>query len=153
MIPIIRSLSITFIVASLVGLVFWSIGEDFVKPFVLTIILQFVVFWIFNTCSGYIYNLKLAEIQITREAEFTKQGIEVGCAYCRTVNFIPIRFDDDNDFKCTSCDKANAVYIGVTVTQKTTPLNINSISVNTIDHGEQQAIGQLTGQQPDSQDG
>lgn len=143
MIPILRSIAITVIVASVVGLVFWSISGEFLKPFILTTITQFVLFWIFNTCSSYMYELKATALENERIAEFTKQGIEVGCSYCRSVNLIPVRFDEDNDFTCMNCDKENAVYIGITVTQKTTPLNVTPITVNTLDPAEQQAIDQI----------
>lgn len=143
MIPILRSIAITTTLAALVGLVFWSISGEFIKPFVLTIIIQFVLFWIFNTCSSYIYELKATALENERIAEFTKQGIEVGCSYCRSVNLIPVRFDEGNDFTCINCDKENAVYIGITVTQKTTPLNVTPITVNTLDPAEQQALDQL----------
>lgn len=50
---------------------------------------------------------------------YSMQGTDVQCAYCRQINFIPIRFDEDNNFECESCGKKNSVYVDVTTTQKT----------------------------------
>ena len=141
---IIRSLLLTGVIASIVGATFWSLDEGFLKPFVLTIILQFIGFWMFNTITQRIFQVKEKRLDNERIAEFSKQGVEVECAYCKTTNLVPVRFDIDNDFACVNCDKPNAIYIGVTVTQKTTPLNVSPLMINTLNPDEQQAIDGLS---------
>jgi uncharacterized membrane protein YeaQ/YmgE (transglycosylase-associated protein family) len=139
-----RSLLITGAIAGIVGSTFWSLDQGFLKPFILTIIIQFVGFWMFNTISQHIYNIKQKQLENERIAEFTKQGVEVECAYCKTTNLVPVRFDLDNDFECVNCEKPNAIYIGVTVTQKTTPLNVSPLMINTLNPDEQRAIAGMS---------
>ncbi|MBP01547.1 MAG: hypothetical protein CMM25_01885 [Rhodospirillaceae bacterium] len=141
---LIRSLLITGAVSGIVGTTFWSLDQGFLKPFVLSIILQFIGFWIFNTISQRIFSIKERQLENERIAEFSKQGVEVDCAYCKTTNLVPVRFDVDNDFECINCGKPNAIYIGVTVTQKTTPLNVSPLMINTLNPDEQNAIDKLS---------
>lgn len=141
---LIRSLLITGAVSGIVGTTFWSLDQGFLKPFVLSIILQFIGFWIFNTISQRIFSIKERQLENERIAEFSKQGVEVDCAYCKTTNLVPVRFDVDNDFECVNCGKPNAIYIGVTVTQKTTPLNVSPLMINTLNPDEQNAIDKLS---------
>ena len=139
-----RSLLITGVVSGIIGTTFWSLDQGFLKPFVLSIILQFIGFWIFNTISQRIFSIKERQLENERIAEFSKQGVEVDCAYCKTTNLVPVRFDVDNDFECVNCGKPNAIYIGVTVTQKTTPLNVSPLMINTLNPDEQNAIDKLS---------
>ena len=148
MYDMIKSLTITVSVSLIVGVLFWSLGHDYVKPVVLTMVGQFVGFWLFNTWLRKQHIVQNSKIENERIKEFTKQAVEVECSYCKTVNLIPVRFDIDNDFNCTNCNKPNAVYVGVTVTQKTTPLNVNPLMINTLNPDEQQAIDALSPEQP-----
>lgn len=143
MIPILRSIAITCVISSIVALVFWSTDGGFLRPFVLTTIGQVGVFWIYNSFMQKYYTLKQKQLDNERIKEFTKQGIDVECAYCKTVNLIPVRFDQDNDFECINCHKPNSTYINVTVTQKTTPLNMSPLLINTLNPDEQRAIDKI----------
>jgi len=143
MLLILRSLMITCSIATVVATVFWSTGGDFYRAFILTIAIQIGVSWIYASISNRYFNIKQQQIDNERIKEFTKQGIDVECAYCKTPNLIPVRFDDDNDFTCINCDKENATYINVTITQKAAPLNMSPLLVNTLNANEQQAIDRL----------
>jgi hypothetical protein len=143
MLVILRSISITLLISLVVGLIFWSTGGNFSRAFTLAIVIQFAVFWVYNTLSEKYFNLKQRQLDNERIKEFTKQGLEVECSYCKTVNLVPVRFDVDNDFSCTNCGKPNAIYIGVTVTQKTSPLNMSPLLINTLNPDEQQAIDRI----------
>ena len=143
MLSIIRSLAITLAISSVVSVVFWSTGSDYIKPFVLTTVGQFAVFWLINTWLRNKHMIESKHLENERIKEFGKQGVEVECSYCKTTNLVPVRFDIDNDFECVNCGKPNAVYVGVTVTQKTTPLNVSPLMINTLNPDEQQAIDKL----------
>ena len=82
----------------------------------------------------------MTQLENERIAEYTKQSVTAECAYCKTSNMIPLRVDKDNDFNCTNCNKPNAVYIGITVTQKTNPMNVDSLAINTFNPDERSAI-------------
>lgn len=143
MLNILRSLVITLVISSVVSVVFWSTGGDYIKPFVLTTVVQFAGFWLINIMLRNKHMIESKHLENERIKEFSKQGVDVECSYCKTTNLVPVRFDIDNDFECVNCGKPNAVYVGVTVTQKTTPLNVSPLMINTLNPDEQQAIDKL----------
>ena len=69
---------------------------------------------------------------MARIKEYSKQGIDTECAFCTAPQFVPIRFDIDNEFDCTECGKSSALYVTVTSAQKTNPLDVSPLRVNTI---------------------
>lgn len=140
---ILRSLGITFCVSGIGALIGWSIDHNPLKIFILLTSIQFVGFWILNTVTGHFRQIKMTRLENERIAEYTKQSIQAECAYCKTLNLIPLRMDLDNDFNCTNCNKPNAVYIGVTVTQKTNPMSVDSLAINTLNPDEQAAIDHI----------
>jgi len=137
---ILRSLAITLSVSGTCALVGWSLDYDFWRVFALVTAIQFVSFWLFNSVLQHIKQVKMTQLENERIAEYTKQSITAECAYCKTANLIPLRVDSDNDFECTNCSKPNAVYIGITVTQKTNPMNVDSLAINTLNPDERSAI-------------
>lgn len=137
---ILRSLAITLAISGTCASVGWSLDYNFWKIFALITAIQFVGFWIFNTIIQHIKQVKMTQLENERIAEYTKQSITAECAYCKTPNLIPLRVDSDNDFDCTNCNKPNAIYIGITVTQKTNPMNVDSLAINTLNPDERSAI-------------
>ena len=143
MLAILRSVFITACVSACVSGVFWWSGSNFANVFVTCTLIQFGVFWMFNTIIQHVTQMKMTKLENERISEYSKQSIQANCAYCATDNLIPLRLNQDNDFTCTNCGKTNAVYVGVTVTQKTTPMNMNSLDINTLNPDEQAAIDQI----------
>jgi len=143
MLSILKSLAITGTVAALFGILLWSIGYDPVKVIVFTFIGQLIFFYFFNTIIQSNISIKQTRLENERIAEFSKQGTTVPCAYCNTNNFIPIRFDVDNNFPCTSCEKVNSVYINITTTQVTTPMEATPLAVQAYIQSKEEAIEKL----------
>lgn len=71
---------------------------------------------------------------------FAKQGMELKCAHCNTLSFVPIRFDQHNTFDCPNCNSSNAVYVNVTVARETAMLGKKSIRTSSINDDESVAI-------------
>lgn len=98
--------------------------------FVVTFLVQLAGFYMWNS---YV-DMKLRQedrIQETKRLElYESQGVDASCAYCNTSNYIPVRFDQDNDFECISCGKTNSVYVDITVAQKTDIMDRQNLSVN-----------------------
>ena len=143
MLNILKSLSITVIIAAAIGAIFWTLGFDPIKAGVFALIGQFGFFYIFNTILQSKNILKNKELENERIKEFSKQGTIVPCAYCSVDNLIPIRFDTDNQFPCNSCNKQNAVYINITTAQVTSPLEANPLMVQAYIADKEQAIAKL----------
>lgn len=128
MINILKSILLTIAVSTCGSVVCYLVGLDFLKSFVILSILQISLSYIVKQIQISSYSIKAQEIELQKITEFSKQGMDLECAYCGVHNFIPLRFDQDNNFTCTSCDKDNSIYINVTTAQVTTPLNISQIT-------------------------
>lgn len=118
----------------------------FIEGLIAVTILQVIIFYIWNTYVE--YRLRITEsIQITqRISEFSKQGIDAQCAHCSNINYIPVRFDEENIFKCETCGKPNSVYIDVTIAQSATGINKEFLSIGSYTKGKEDSIAATIGE-------
>lgn len=122
---IIISIAVTLLIAALIsGALFFAFDVSILKSSIVAILLQVLGFYIWNSCLQYKMKKVLIEEETKRLESYTAQGVEVNCAYCNSINYIPIRFDQDNSFECTDCSKQNSVYVDVKTTQKTDIIDI-----------------------------
>ena len=118
-------------VSTLVGSISWYIfGYDFVRSIIITTLLQFVFFAIYNNIKLFIAE-RATERELTlRITEFNKQSVDAPCAYCGVTNSAPIRMDSDNNFTCDNCGKTSAIYISMTTAQKTQMIDTTRLNVS-----------------------
>ena len=120
---ILRSLAITCVVSATFAYFLTSFNIDFLKTFLLIIVLQIAAWNVFQ----YIMKTRVAQKRRDQDnvmlAEFAKQSAVVPCAYCETENLAVIRLDEDNSFTCSECDKESSVYVDIQAVQITTPLD------------------------------
>lgn len=128
---IVRSLLLTVIVSLIAGgLLNYLFGFALLKMTIGALVVQFVFFYLYNSVVQLVMSSKFEREQ-TRQAEyFSKQGVDVNCAHCNNVNFIPIAMTDVNEFVCDVCGKQNSVYVDITVAQKTDIVDKQSVTVN-----------------------
>jgi transposase-like protein len=131
----IRNIVVSLLATSLVALTFAGVISyvfeyNFVRAFVLLCIIQFVGFYIYNSIVQTILRIRIEQEQTKQAEYFTKQGVDVTCAHCNSMNYIPVSMEQDNEFSCTSCGKENAVYIDITVAQKTDIIDKQSLTIN-----------------------
>lgn len=110
---------------------------------VVAFISQIAFFYIWNSYIEYRLRYNESVQETARIESYNMQGVEARCAHCNSINFIPIRFDDNNQFQCTECDKTNSVYIDVTIAQSADVLNKKAISVGNFNGDRQSAINEL----------
>jgi len=128
---ILRSIVIViFISLSLAGVMF-GLGFSFMKTFAIVFCGQLLFTFIGYQIVEPISMLRNKQLENERIKEFSKQGVEIECASCNMPVIIPIRFDRSNNFTCDNCGAENSVYINITAAQKTTPMDINPLSINT----------------------
>jgi len=116
------SLSFSSLVSSVFGLAGWLVVGKFWGFFLMALALQFVVFAIVNTFlrrKDLIETTKLINEQLEATS---KHLINLTCAYCQITNTIPIVLNEENRFKCESCNQINGVKMQFFSTQITTPL-------------------------------
>lgn len=144
---ILVSLAVTSLMSLLCSVLFSNVfGYSFVKCVLVAFVGQIVGYYIWSSFLTAITRTRIEQEQTKQVELFSQQGVDVSCAYCNTTNFIPIRMDDVNQFKCESCDKPNSVYIDVTVAQQTTPLNRESLKVNLHNKEKQDATKRVQGE-------
>ena len=140
---IFKSLLVTIIVTTMVTVVLYFTGLPLVKTFTITLISLFILGFLSGQISETIAAINNKKLENDRLAEFAKQGVSIECAYCGSINFVPIRFDRKNEFKCISCNKSNAVYIDILSTRTTTPLQMNPMQIQTINSEKEEAINKI----------
>lgn len=97
---ILRPLLVLCAVSSGMSFILCTDTQSFIKYFVGTSILQFVVY---NTYIN-IISLFRRRVENQRIAELSKQGVEITCPCAKGMkHFIPIRLDEDNSYRCLDC--------------------------------------------------
>ena len=128
----IRSIIITLAVGSALGSIYSYVADySLPKSIIVAIVVQVIFFALYNNISALFIRRNIERELTTRIHEYGKQGVEAECAHCTSRNFVPIRFDDDNNFMCEECGGANALYINITTAQKTHPMNVSPLIVTT----------------------
>jgi transposase-like protein len=70
------------------------------------------------------------KLENDRIKEFTMQGIEVECPCSRKIkDFVPIRLNTSNKYKCKECQKLISVYITPSTALTTEPI-VDTDTVN-----------------------
>lgn len=119
---VIKSLLILFSVSTAFSLPLSSDYLSFIKWFVVFSIIQVIIGNIYNHYVAY----KFDELKTKREAELSKQGVDIVCPCHRASKmFIPIRLNKDNSFKCLECDKNVAVDVKVDTYMATDILDLS----------------------------
>ena len=117
------SLTFTTVVSSVVGTGGYLLFGSFWGSFIIAFGIQFIVFAIINGFlqrKDLIEGTKIINEQLEAVSRFT---IRLTCSYCKTSNMVPIILNQENRFKCESCNQVNAVKMQFFSTQITTPLN------------------------------
>ena len=128
---ILFSLVKTVIVSGLLtGLGHYIFKYPLVDTFIVVTILQFVLFYFWNSYIQVTLQKNAAAEETSRIETFYTQGVDAPCAYCNHINYVPVRMDRDNNFECEACGKGNAMYVEVTVAQQATPLEKQALSIS-----------------------
>jgi len=117
------SLGFTTLVSVLVGTGGYLIANKFWGFFVIAFCIQFIIFAIVNTFllrKDAIESVALINEQMDKLAKFT---VRLTCSYCSQSNVVPIILNQENRFKCDSCNQVNGVKMQFFSTQITTPLS------------------------------
>ena len=128
---ILFSLTITTLLSVVISALIWLVFDiDPVRCFLATFLIQLVGSYIYRSFLQTLERNNIRSEETKRIEMYSQQGVDANCAYCNATNFIPVRMDDDNSFACEACDKTNAVYIDVTVAQKTDIIDKQNLSVS-----------------------
>lgn len=119
---IFASLAFTCLVGCLVGVAGLLILNKFWGFFIIGVVSQFVIFAIVNTILQRKDLIETTKV-LNQELEVaSKYFINLTCAYCQIPNTTPIILNQENRFKCESCNQVNGIKMQFFSTQITTPL-------------------------------
>jgi hypothetical protein len=116
------SLAFTGAVSGVVGTGGYLLTGNFWGFFILTFGVQFVLFAVINTYLQRKDTLEGARVLNEQLEALSKFTIQLPCAYCKQPNVTPITLNEENRFKCGSCNQVNAVKMQFFAAQITTPL-------------------------------
>jgi len=119
---ILLSLLFTSVVSAVVGLGSYLVAGYFWGFFALAFGVQFIIFAIINTHLQRKDTLEGAKVLNEQLEAISKFTIQLTCAYCKQQNAVPITLNQENRFKCGSCNQINAVKMQFFAAQITTPL-------------------------------
>ena len=117
------SLAFTAVVSAVVGLGGYLLVGTFWGFFALAFGVQFVLFAVINTYLQRKDTLEGAKVLNEQLEALSKFTVQLACAYCKQANAVPITLNQENRFKCGSCNQVNAVKMQFFAAQVTTPLN------------------------------
>jgi len=105
------------------GYIFKANGLNFYIGAITGGAIQFVFNYIYETIFNAFVALQNKKLENERIKEFTMQGIEVECPCSRKVkDFVPIRLNTSNKYKCKECQKLISVYITPSTALTTEPI-------------------------------
>jgi hypothetical protein len=116
------SLGFTALVSILVGTGGYMLSGKFWGYFVIAFCAQVIIFAIVNTFllrKDAVETLEILNKQMEQISKFT---VRLTCSYCSQQNVVPIILNQENRFKCDSCNQINGVKMQFFSTQITTPL-------------------------------
>lgn len=116
------SLLFTAAVSGVVGVGGYLLTGTFWGYFILAFGVQFVIFAVINTYLQRKDTLEGAKVLNDQLEALSKFTIQLACAYCKQPNTTPITLNQENRFKCGSCNQVNAVKMQFFAAQITTPL-------------------------------
>lgn len=132
----IRDIIISLMVTTIISLAFAFIGQivydsDFMQVLVGAFVTQIAIFYLWNSYMQYRVRATLEAEETKRIEMYETQGVNSQCAYRNSMNFIPIRLGENNEYVCEDCDNTNSVYVEVTTARKTDIKNKLDLEVST----------------------
>jgi transcription elongation factor Elf1 len=119
---ILTSLIITFLVSSGVSYFLTSFNVSFLKSFIFTTAIQFVIFYFYNEFKRSKINKFTVEKLSETELQFEQSGADVVCANCKKEVFAPIELPEPSNFTCPHCGSENSVYLNIETAVVTRPV-------------------------------
>lgn len=115
---------IPFIAISILfGSVFYTFNFNFFIGVLFGVAFQYVGFFAFSAIFNAIVALKNKKLENERLKELSFQGLEVECPCFKKIkDFIPVRLNTPNYYKCSDCKKTISVLINAETAVVTEPV-------------------------------
>ncbi|MBC8416825.1 hypothetical protein H8E06_00665 [bacterium] len=116
---ILKSLGITFTISISIGALFYFSTGNFIGPFVISSVVQFILFFVWNSAMEIWRDHLRRQTDNEMYKQLSKMGLDVECNYCGELAFAPVDLSTENRYKCTKCNKDNRILIEVRTVQTT----------------------------------
>jgi hypothetical protein len=116
-------LTLLISISSLIAFLLNSLGVNMVIGFLSGLFLQFVGYNAFYSALDAYLAIKNKALENERIKEFSYQGLEVACpCYKKHIDFVPVRLNTSNYYKCGECKKNVSVIIAAETAITTEPI-------------------------------
>jgi phage FluMu protein Com len=113
------SILITFVVSTLFAVIGYFTGGDIFRWFFVSFICQFIFFFILNTITKTVVQMRLNRLEVERLNALDENKVLINCAVCKDPNEVIIKVGQENEFRCERCKSLNSVKVSVSNYQKT----------------------------------
>jgi hypothetical protein len=114
----------TLVVSTAITILLLPIQPHYVTGFLLTTIIQFIIFYVIGSVMEFIGELKLKEINAFKLQELSRQSMEVVCPCFKKIKeIIPIDLNSKNSYRCNDCGKTNSIVITAETAHTTEPVS------------------------------
>jgi phage FluMu protein Com len=113
------SILITFCISSLLAMVGYFTGGNPIQWFGISLVLQYVVFFIINTVTKAVAQMHINRLEVQRLNAIDENRVRIKCAVCGEPHDIIVKVGQTNEFRCERCKSLNTVTVSVSNFQKT----------------------------------
>jgi hypothetical protein len=118
---IVKSLVTLFAISSILSFAFSTNAYGFAKIFLFATLMQILFYNVYRN----VVTFMMSKIDLEKIKELSKQGCELTCPCDKAIkNFIPIRLDQDNSYRCLECSKNVKVDLDFKSFLQTEPINL-----------------------------
>jgi DNA-directed RNA polymerase subunit RPC12/RpoP len=110
-------------ISIVIGFLLAHVGISIWLGIVTGAIIQLLIHNTFVTILDSYITIKNKRLENERIKEFSYQGLEVTCPCSKKqLDFIPVRLNTQNSYRCSGCDKSVSVFINAETAMQTEPI-------------------------------
>ncbi len=113
------SILLTLVVSTSFAIIGYFTGGDIYRWFFISLVCQFVLFFIINTLTKTVVQLRLNSLEVERLNALDENRVRIECSVCKDPNDVTVKVAKDNEFRCEKCKSLNTVKVSVSNFQKT----------------------------------
>lgn len=119
---LVRSLATTAVISIIIGTAAYFAGSSFYLWATVAFVVQFTVFYLFNTFLQYKANRDARAIMLAEAEIAARNTMNVECASCKKSNEVVVFTNTENRFICGHCKTKNSVYLFAETAVVTEPM-------------------------------
>jgi hypothetical protein len=122
-----------FTVSTIIAIFLNYFSINLVVGFLVGTIFQYAVFYGFSSILDIVASFKNKKLEIEKLRQLSFQGLEVICPCHKQIKeFVPIKLNTSNYYKCTECKKNIGVYISSETAIVTEPADSSLQHIETV---------------------